>query len=57
MKYRHELKFKRKFPFLYIVKRLETTIERIHREYTEIINLLPIVVIIYCFVKIKNKIR
>jgi len=57
MKYVRELKFKKRFPFVYIHKRLETNIERIHREYLEVFNILPIIVMIDCFVKIKYKLK
>jgi len=57
MKNVRELKFKRKFPFVYIHKRPETNIERIHREYLEVFNILPIVYMIDCFVKIKSKLK
>jgi len=57
MKYIRELKLKKKFPFVYIHKRPETTIERIHRQYIEIFNLLPIVYMINGFIWIKNKLK
>ena len=57
MKYIRELKLKKSFPFVYIYKRPETNIERIHREYLELFNILPIVVMIDCFVNIKNKLK
>jgi len=57
MKYIRELKLKKSFPFVYIHKRPETKIERIHREYLEVFNILPIVYMIDCFVKIKHKLK
>ena len=49
MHYKRELKLKRKFPFVYINKRLETNIERIHRQYNEYFNILPIYIMIGMF--------
>jgi hypothetical protein len=54
---KYELKFKKQFPFIYIIKRPETNIERIHRQYLELINLFPIIIMIDGFVKIIKKVK
>jgi len=38
--YVRELKFKKEFPFIYIHKRKENMVERIHRQYNEIVDVL-----------------
>ena len=51
-KYVYELKFKKKFPFVYIHKRKEYIIERIHRQYRELVNLYPIIIMVKIISKI-----
>jgi hypothetical protein len=57
MKYKYELKFKKRFPFIYIHKRFETITERIFRQYNEVVNILPIVILIDGLILIKNKLK
>lgn len=38
--YKYELKLKKRFPFVYILKRKENTVERIHRQYNEVVDVL-----------------
>jgi len=52
LRYVKELKFKKKFPFIYIHKRKEYITERIARQYRTIVNVLPIVYMMYGFGKL-----
>jgi len=50
--YVKELKFKKKFPFIYINKRKEYITERIQRQYDKIVNIYPIVIMYACLGKL-----
>ena len=57
MEYKREIKFKKKFPFIYIHKRPLTRLELIHKQVQELFDLIPIVYMIGILIVIYGWIR